>query len=485
MERRHFLKAIGSSAVAASVYGTSAGTAAAAETQTRRFRAFDDDAIGSTPADVEAAYPDEGRTLTATVTERTRLEVIGSERCLRLRKDGAGKDGVRWTGVPGVEDCELFCVWRSESGAALTNRLGLLARAADTAGVVGGSSDAAKALLSQYAPARTELESGGEPIEPGTEIAQRLRVVGDEAWLRVWAWGAREPRGWTLGPVSVDVALEGGVGLLAPGADGENTDVVVWELGAAVPNGPGTWRPGDSPPATPPRAAARTVWAPQRDPKLDYMSFPEEITHPVAANKRDIWYPDGWAEHRDGGERVHRGVDIYEGWGDDGTVQALPRDPDEEGYPVAGARVYAVRGGVIRDWMPGHPDSSATMTPGSGGGYQIHVDSHDGNYMYGYLHLGEDERDAYETAYAPHPVEDRTLGPGDVVERGQHIGWLGESGVTGSGPHLHFEIRDNAGLLSDDQPSDFDRVGFTAGPRYDPYPALRDAERRNDFPARP
>jgi hypothetical protein len=325
----------------------------------------------------------------------------------------------------------------------------------------------------------------GDAIDSGTEIAQRLRVVDDQAWLRVWEWGAREPRGWTLGPVDVDVTLEGGVGLFVPGADGEETDIVVWEIGVAVPNHPGEWRPGETPPATPPRASARTFWAVQRDPELDFMSFPEEITHPLAANKRDIWYPDGWAEHRDGGARVHRGIDMYEEWGDDGTVQDLPRDEDDEGYPVAGAKVYAAQEGVIRDWMPGHPDSHVDMTPGSGGGYQIHVDSHDDKYMYGYLHLGIDERGAHEQAYAPHPEEDRTLGPGDAVERGQHIGWLGESGVSGSGPHLHFEIRDNAGLLSDDQPSDFDAVGLAGGPRYDPYPALRDAEHRNDFPPRP
>ena len=486
MERRTFLKAIGITAVGAGVYG-SAGTAtvSAGETEYHYFTGFSEESVGTTPSDIEEAYPDSGQGLSLTVDEQTRREIDGAEQCLRLQKDGSGKDGVRWSAVPDTEDCEVFCVWRNEADSSLSNRLSLLARASDGDGVLGGSTDADKAVLAQYDPDESELESDGDAIETGSEIAQRLRVVDDEAWLRVWAWGAREPRGWTVGPVDIDVALEGGIGLLAPGADGEETDIVVWELGVAVPNGPGEWRPGDTPPATPPRASARTLSAPQQDGNLDFMSFPEEITHPLAANKRDIWYPDGWNEHRDGGARVHRAVDMYEDWGDDGTVQEPVRDEDEEGYPVTGAKVYACQDGVIRDWMPGHPDSHVGMTPGSGGGYQIHVDSHDGNYMFGYLHLGVDEEGKHDLAYAPHPEEDRTIGPGDEVERGQHIGWLGDSGVTGSGPHLHLEIRDNAGLLSDDQPSDFDSVGFAGGPRYDPYPVLQDAERRNDFPSEP
>jgi hypothetical protein len=486
MFRRKFLSTVGASAIAVGTYG-SVGTApvSAEPQQEHYFNGFTQNSVGSTPSDLSEAYPDSGQGLALTVEEHTRREADGSERCLRIEKQGVGKDGVVWTDFPSNEDYELFCVWRSEDPSLETNRLKLLARASEDVGLVGGSSDSAKAQIAQLAPDLSELDSNGDAIEPGTEVAQRFRIVGDEAWLRVWEWGAREPRGWTVGPVPVEIATEGGIGLFALGADSETTDILVWEIGASVPRGPGRWRPRDPPPSTPPRASARTFWAPQQDPDLDFMSFPEEITHPLAANKRDIWYPDGWGESRDGGDRVHRAVDMYEDWGDDGTVAELPRDEDEDGYPVTGARVYAARGGVIRDWMPGHPDSHVDMTPGSGGGYQIHVDSHDDKYMYGYLHLGRDEREAHEYAYAPHPEEDRTIGPGDTVERGQHIGWLGESGVSGSGPHLHFEIRDNAGLLSDDQPSDFDQVGLAGGPRYDPYPVLRDAEMRNDFPSRP
>ncbi len=411
-------------------------------------------------------YADSGDGLQVEVGERTRRRITGPEGCLHLRKDGEGTDGVLWTDVPATEDCELFCVWQTEDRSATANRLDLLARASEEegVGVVGGSSESALARIAQFDPDHAELDrNDDDTITVNTTIAQRLRVVDDEAWVRVWPWGDREPRGWAVGPVSVDVALAGGVGLFTRGSSEAATDLAVWVIGADL-------------------TTESESWAPQRDPNLDFASFPEEITFPLAADRRDIWYPDGWDEDRDGGDRVHRGVDIYEEWGDDGTVQSLPRDEEEEGYPVAGAKVYAVRGGTIRDWMQGHPDSHS-ITPGSGGGYTIHVDSHDDAYMYGYLHLGPDEPDRHEDAFAPHPDEDRTLGPGDTVERGQHIGWLGNSGVTGSGPHLHFEIRDNDGSLSDDQPSDFDEVGAAAGPRYDPYPVLRDAERREDYPS--
>lgn len=481
MERRYFLKTVGASTVAGVSIAGGSSTVAAEETGERYVREFGSDALGSSPSDFEDVYEDVGQGLEREVVKRFRRGPVGSEQCLRVRKDGTGKDGVVWTDIPDAEDVELFCVWRNESGSEWTNRLNLLARASnDGTGVLGGSPQFDLARIIQYDPGFSELGvDEREDITLGREIAQRFRVVGDQAWVRVWPWGSREPREWTLGPVSVDLALAGGIGVFTWGSGNAETDIVIWQLGAVVDPGP-------------------DESAPQRDPDLDFMSFPEEITHPLQADERDIWYPDGWDENRDGGARVHRAVDLYEGWKDDGIVKELPpcpdpdsrrgrsrrrsRDEGEEGRPVPGAPVFAARGGTIRDWMPEHPASDAKMTPGSGGGYQIHVDSHDGNYMYGYLHFGIDEPELHEYAYAPHPEEDRTLGPGDTVERGQHIGWVGTSGDTDSGPHLHFEIRDNAGLLEDDQPSDFDSVGFSDGPRYDPYPVLRDAERRGDYP---
>jgi hypothetical protein len=219
MERRHFLKMMGVSTIAAGTYALARTTSvAASETQHHYFRGFGEDSIDSTPEDVEEAYPTDGGGLSVTVDEKMRREIDGTERCLRLQKSGTGTDGVRLTSVPNVDDCELFCVWQNEAASSLTNRLKLLARASEDedSGVLGGSSTSEKARLAQYDSEVTIKGVAGDAIESGTEIAQRLRVVDDQAWLRVWEWGAREPRKWTLGPVDVDVTLEGGVGLFVP-----------------------------------------------------------------------------------------------------------------------------------------------------------------------------------------------------------------------------------------------------------------------------
>ncbi|WP_255169687.1 M23 family metallopeptidase [Natrononativus amylolyticus] len=411
----------------------------------------DADGGDSVPASFERVFSSADTELDVDLDHARRRE--DAEECLRLRRHGAGTTGLHWTDVPATESIELFSVWRSEQDSPAVNRLKSLALISDDEGaaILGGMADDARGTIAQFDSDRTDLDRSDEgAIRPRTAIAHRFRVVDDAAWLKIWEWGDREPREWTLGPVPVDLEHAGGVGLLAPGAPDDETEIVVWELGAVTD------------------CCESHHWAPTRDPELDFMSYPEELTHPLPVDDHDIWYPDGWDETRDGGSRIHRAVDAYEDW------------PD----PVTGAKVYAARSGTIRDWMAGHPDSSGgtPITPGSGGGYQIHIDSPDGKYRYCYLHLGNDEAGAHEDAFAPHPEEDRTLGPGDTVERGQHIGWLGESGVTGSGPHLHFEIRDLSGALTDDQPSDFDDLGNTMGPRYDPYPPLKDAERRRDVP---
>lgn len=464
MQRRQFIKALGVSSIGM-VGLTTGGSASMTEDSedsipaqaSQYFREFSADTIGDRPADIEDFW---AGGFDVQVDEFTRWECLGEERCLRLQKSGTGSDAVYWSGGPEAEDIELFTVFRNEAASEYSNRFRLLARGTDDSAVAGGNTQFNLARITEHTPDFAELaEHPADSIDAGRPIAQRFRVVDDQAWVKVWPYGGREPRRWTLGPVDTHVALAGGVGLLSFGSDSAETDILCWEISAATLDDEETW-------------------ASPRDPTLDFMSFPETLTHPVAVDERDIWYPDGWSEFRDGGDRAHRAVDIYENWDDDGQHHRS-RTEDEDGYPESGAPVFAAADGTIRDWMQGHPDSHE-MTPGSGGGYTIHVETD--AYVYAYLHLGPDEQGRHEEAFAPHPDENRTLGPGDTVEAGQHIGWLGESGVTGSGPHLHFEIRDNAGRLEDDQPSDMDQVGYAAGPRYDPYPVLRDAERRGDVP---
>lgn len=451
INRRTLLALIGGVAAVPSITGATGGDTNVTDNQ--YFRGFDrpSDEIGERPSDIEDVF---GGIDDVWVAGRTRRDIDGSERCLRLQKSGGGKDGVVWTDVPAMQNVELFSVWRSDEDASASNRLKLLGRASDSdgTGVLGGHAQNDRGRITEYAPGFSERDADGSTYSEGTEIAQRVRISGGEARVRVWEWGDREPRSWTVGPVSVDHVTDGLVGLFTWGSDDADTNIFVWDIGVAAP-----WN--------------EERWAPPRDPNLDFMSFDENLTFPVDSTNRDIWYPDGWNEDRDGGDRVHRGVDIYENW------------PNA----VKGARVYAAAQGTIRDWMAGHPDSSGgtPITPGSGGGYQIHIDSPDGHYRYGYLHLGDDEEDAHESAFAPHPTENRTLGPGDTVDEGQHIGYLGDSGVTGSGPHLHFEIRDRSGQLSDDQDADFSETGNVDGPRYDPYPPLRFAQNRDDIPTDP
>jgi murein DD-endopeptidase MepM/ murein hydrolase activator NlpD len=96
-------------------------------------------------------------------------------------------------------------------------------------------------------------------------------------------------------------------------------------------------------------------------------------------------------------------------------------------------------------------------------GYAIRVDGDDGR-EYWYLHLGTDDGPAVD-AYAPEVT------CGSVVERGQHLGYVGHSGnATAPYPHLHFEIHDPTVRAPD------------GSPRINPYFSLRAAEERDDYP---
>lgn len=172
--------------------------------------------------------------------------------------------------------------------------------------------------------------------------------------------------------------------------------------------------------------------------RTSYQDVPNPIAFPVDASGSPT-YVDGWDAPR--GTRRHRATDIH---------------------ATYGTPVYACTGGVVDAWMPGvsHP-----ITVGAGGGYQLRIDH--GGERYVYAHLGPDALDSADEAFAP------GIEPGATVTAGQLLGWVGESGATASGPHLHLEIRDLAGVVGDDPYADYEAtLGTQDAPRYNPYPSL-------------
>jgi hypothetical protein len=81
-------------------------------------------------------------------------------------------------------------------------------------------------------------------------------------------------------------------------------------------------------------------------------------------------------------------------------------------------------------------------------GYEISIEGDDG-YRYKYLHINndtpgtDDNAGGTANAYAPGLTE------GARVTRGQHIGWVGDSGnAENVGAHLHFEMYSPSGLIN-------------------------------------
>ena len=128
-----------------------------------------------------------------------------------------------------------------------------------------------------------------------------------------------------------------------------------------------------------------------------------DIDFPVASATR---YSNDFANGRSGG-RIHRATDLF---------------------ARMGAPVRAARGGTVI-WLPKQQSGSA--------GFAIQILGDDGR-TYAYYHMGRDG-DPYRRAISAR------LEVGRAVERGQFLGWLGDSGnAAGGTPHLHFEIHDNA-----------------------------------------
>ena len=129
-----------------------------------------------------------------------------------------------------------------------------------------------------------------------------------------------------------------------------------------------------------------------------------DIHFPVASSS--VRYSNDFANGRSGG-RIHRATDLF---------------------ARMGAPVRAARGGTVI-WLPREQSGSA--------GFAIQILGDDGR-TYAYYHMGRDGG-PYRRAISAQ------LAVGSTVERGQFLGWLGDSGnAAGGTPHLHFEIHDNA-----------------------------------------
>ncbi len=147
-----------------------------------------------------------------------------------------------------------------------------------------------------------------------------------------------------------------------------------------------------------------------------------DITFPVPAGE----YTDDYHADRSNG-RTHQATDIF-------------NDP--------GTPVHAAVGGTV-GWAPASEQPSA--------GFALQIEGDDGR-TYAYYHLGE-ANGARSGGVA------NGLSRGDRVERGELIGYLGNSGnAVNTGPHLHFEIH------------------AAGGGRLNPFHALQAAEARGDYP---
>lgn len=122
-------------------------------------------------------------------------------------------------------------------------------------------------------------------------------------------------------------------------------------------------------------------------------------------------------------------------------------------------------------------------------GYYLKI-RHDNGLETAYVHLNNDSPGTDDGlggtrwAYAP------GIRRGVRVERGQWIGYVGDSGnAETTPPHLHFELSNPAWAPPSDgsRPWDpcLDDEKYKTKTRYNPYPSLVDARTRNDFPPPP
>ena len=204
-----------------------------------------------------------------------------------------------------------------------------------------------------------------------------------------------------------------------------------------------------------------------QDPRVDVTEQVVDLTFPVADPDTDVTYVDDFLYLRGGGTRLHAATDIM----------APKHRP-----------VHAAVGGVV-SWAPYEPGASGYSSLGEPHyGWMLSIRGDDGR-RYSYVHLNndtpergsddrwlDDDAGGVDHAYAPRiaeAVKDKGsslhASDGVRVERGELIGWVGDSGnAKGGEPHLHLEIE-----LTDDDGEPY---------RINPYYSLNDALDRGDVP---
>ena len=169
------------------------------------------------------------------------------------------------------------------------------------------------------------------------------------------------------------------------------------------------------------------------------------ITFPIAGA---VQTADTYHANRGGGSRRHQAVDIF-----------APK----------GTPVYAARGGVITR-------ITGLTEPPPYYGYVISIAGDDG-LTYNYMHMNNDTPGTDDGAGGAANAYAAGLRRGARVQRGQLLGYLGDSGNAEETPsHLHFEMRDPR--LSDRRIS----VVPYQPDRLNPFPSLMAARRRGDVP---
>jgi hypothetical protein len=81
------------------------------------------------------------------------------------------------------------------------------------------------------------------------------------------------------------------------------------------------------------------------------------------------------------------------------------------------------------------------MYPQASWGYSLGIRDDDG-FEYNFLHLNDDNDGTKDSSGGPMKAYAPDMKVGNRVVRGQHIGWVGDSGYANGIPHLHFEIYD-------------------------------------------